>query len=121
MINPPKSLLEEFEKYLANISTNDIDRQTYLFKNLNDTQNKIIVTIIFLRDWDSLDSDSYSSVIVNNVGAVFCFPCYWLSVPKELANPYFEYVLSSFYNEHVTKWLEPESSSPGCPCIPNAI
>ena len=82
----------------------DVDRNSYLVCNLDDSRLKIKISLVFMRDWDSIESDNYNSVILENKGAVFTFPCYWVSVPKELAMVYFEFIINEFYETEVSTW-----------------
>lgn len=102
----PQNMIKELDEFFASKTIQDIDRNTFLICNLHDKTNKLTISLVFLRDWDSLETDSYNSVILQNKGAVFTFPCYWVSVPKELAVPYIEYILSEFYENTVSGWLD---------------
>lgn len=99
-----QTMYEELDRFFASKTIHDVDRNTFLTCNLVDRVKKITISLIFLRDWDSLETDSYNSVIIQNKGAVFTFPCYWVSIPKELAIPYIEYIIDEFYEEEVSKW-----------------
>ena len=58
-----------------------------------------------MRDFDGLEINSYSDVVIEGKGVVFIFPPYWLSIPKELAMPYFEFVINDFYQNTVSDWI----------------
>ena len=122
------------DKFLSQNTVSTINRETYLICNLTDKINKITVSLVFLRDWDSIECGSFENCIIPNKGAVFTFPCYWVCVPKELAFPYLTSIVDTFYAEYVSKWLggtfvgessNDTSSSGGtnnlpscCPCQP---
>jgi len=95
---------KKLDEFFANKTIQDVDRNTYLCCNLEDHRFKITISLIFMRDWHSIESDSYNSVVVENKGVVFTFPCYWCSVPKELCIAYFEYVINDFYSTEVSGW-----------------
>ena len=104
MITIPEKCLKELDEFFATKTVHDVNRDSYLVCNLNDFVNKVTLSLIFLRDWDSLESDSFNQVIIENRGVVFTFPCYWVSVPKELCMEYFIYIINTFYDEYVSKW-----------------
>ena len=117
-----KHTLDEF---LASKTIVDVDRHSFQLCNLKDNRFKITISLVFMRDWDSIESDNYSSVIIENKGAVFTFPCYWLSIPKELSMSYFEYIINDFYQNEVSKWSVAEGfisddngniNNSGCNC-----
>lgn len=117
MIN--QTMIDVLDKFFAEKTIQDIDRNTFLICNLYDKKYKITISLVFLRDWDSLETDSYNSVIIENKGAVFTFPCYWISVPKELAMGYFQYIIDDFYKTSVYKWngnITNNDNSANCPC-----
>ena len=95
---------QDLDKFFSEKTIVDVDRSTFLVCNLKDNAKKIIISLVFLKDWDSIESDGYNSVIVNGVGAVLTFPCYWVSVPKELCMAYFTYIIDSLYAEHFNNW-----------------
>lgn len=111
MATIPKSCLDTLDKFFANKTIHDVNRDSYLICNLNDNANKVTVCLVFLRDWDSLESDSFNQVIIEGKGAVFQFPCYWVSVPKELTMGYITYIIETFYEEYVSKWVSGGSNS----------
>ena len=93
------------DKFLSQNTVSTINRETYLICNLTDKINKITVSLVFLRDWDSIECGSFENCIIPNKGVVFTFPCYWVCVPKELAFPYLTSIVDAFYGEYVSKWL----------------
>lgn len=112
-ITIPEKCIKDLDTFFANKTIHDINRDSYLVCNLHDHVNKIIISMIFLRDWDSLESDSFNQVIIEGKGVVFTFPCYWISVPKELCMEYFNYIIKTFYDEYVSNWLSNSSTSNG--------
>ncbi len=123
---------DTLDKFFTQKLITDVDRNTYLVCNLEDIRFKITISIVFMRDWNSIESDSYNSVIIENKGAVFTFPCYWISIPKELAMSYFEYIINDFYTSEVLKWdiaknfingfnADLSSNNTSCNCIKNQI
>jgi len=98
------AMYNELDKFFAAKTIVDVDRNTFLVCNLVDSRYKITISLVFMRDWHSIESDSYNSVIIGGKGAVFTIPCYWLSIPKELAMEYFMYILDEFYNKEVIGW-----------------
>ena len=105
-----KNYFKPLDEFFAKKTIQDVDRNTYLVCNLHDKPNNIHVSLIFLRDWDTLEADSFSQVILEGVGAVFSFPCYWISVPKELSYEYITRIIKAFYEEHVETWLSSSNS-----------
>lgn len=103
-IMPNPAVYKTLDSFLAQKTIMDVDRNTYLVCNLKDADYKITISIVFLKDWDSLETDQYNSVIIMNKGVVITVPCYWLSIPKELAMPYFESIIEDFYSEEVIHW-----------------
>lgn len=93
------------DEFFAKNTVTNVNRDTYLVCNLFDKINNIHVSLIFLRDWDSLETDTWNQVNIKDKGAVFTFPCYWISVPKELAFNYIKYVVQAFYDDEVSKWI----------------
>lgn len=93
------------DKFFAEKTIVDVDRNTYLHVNLHDGRYKIVVSLVFMRDFDGLDINSYSNVVIDGKGVVFIFPPYWLSIPKELSMPYFEFIINDFYEDTVADWI----------------
>lgn len=104
-----KNMCDTLDKYLAKMTVNDSDRNSYQICNLNDKENKLTICLVFLRDWDSLEPNAYNALAINPNGAVITFPSYWLSVPKELAIPYFDLILQEVYKDN--NWNYEDSSS----------
>ena len=99
-----RSMLDTLDKHFANKVIGDIDRTSFLVCNLKDVERKITISLVFLRDWDSLQTDDFNVVIIKPHGAVFTFPAYWESIPKELCMPYFVGILDEFYANEVSTW-----------------
>lgn len=121
-VSVPETFLKTLDEFFAKKTCQDVDRSTFLHISLEDKTNKITLTFIFMRDWDATEYDDFSRVIIERKGAVFTFPPYWICVPKELAIPYFEYIITDFYNEYVSKWVSEGNTSnnqDGCCNIPN--
>ena len=97
-------MIAVLDKFFAEKTIQDVDRNTFLVCNLEDKQAKINISLIFMRDWDSIEADSYNSVILENTGAIFIFPCYWISVPKPLAMAYIQWIIDDFYENTVASW-----------------
>lgn len=98
------------DTFLAEKSCNDVNRDTYLVHNVEDTINKITVSIVFLREWHTdINDDEYGQIVIPNVGAVITVPGYWISVPKELAFTYLKEIINQFYNDFVSKWKAAET------------
>lgn len=108
-----KAYFKPLDDFFALKTIHDVNRDTYSICNLFDKANNICVSLVFLRDWDSLETDSFNQVIIEGKGAVFTFPCYWLSVPKELAYTYLTYIVQTFYDEYVVKWTNSANSNIG--------
>lgn len=118
-----EQMRNELDKFFAGKTIQDIDRSSFLVCNLVDKRIKITISLVFMRDWDSLETDSYNSVIIENKGVVFTFPGYWVSIPKELAMTYFEYIINDFYQSTVSEWSiasgltgGSDSNGTGCDC-----
>lgn len=128
VVTIPKKCIDDLDAFFAKKTILDVNREAYLVHNLHDFENKIIVSLIFLKDWDSIESDSFNQVIIEGKGVVFTFPCYWISVPKELCMEYFGYIIKTFYEEYVSNWVSSSNSNnsgstsnnngniPGCGC-----
>ena len=118
-----KELYDHLDKFFAEKVISDVNRDTFLVCNLHDRPNKVTTSLVFLRDWDSLETDQYNMVVIEGKGAVVTLPCYWVSIPKELVMAYMEYIVDSIYDNEYT-WLKnsesSDSSDPsggyGCPC-----
>ena len=95
----------QLDKFFAEKTIVDVDRNTYLNLNLHDSRYKIVISLVFMRDFDGLEINSYSNVVIEGKGVVFIFPPYWLSIPKELVTPYFEFVINDFYQDTVSDWI----------------
>lgn len=105
-----ESYFKPLDDFFAKNTVTNVNRDSYLVCNLFDKTNNIHVSLVFMRDWDSLETDSFNQVIIQGKGVVFTFPCYWISVPKELAYTYIKFVVQSFYDEYVNEWIETSSS-----------
>jgi hypothetical protein len=84
---------------------------------------------VFTKNYDISEADNYNYVSIAPEGVVFTFPCHWTCIPKELAVPYFKYVITKFYEEEVSKWKDNSTTgsnssssngltSYGCNCNP---
>jgi len=130
-----QAMHDKLDKFFAEKTIVDVDRNTYLNINLHDSRYKIVISLVFMRDFDGLEINSYSDVILEGKGAVLIFPPYWLSIPKELCIPYFEYIINDFYANTVSQWVingdnenngntsgnipggcNPPNTPPLCPC-----
>ena len=117
-----KEMHKELEKFFAEKTIQDVDRNTFQICNLRDKTNQVTISLVFLKDWDSLETDDYNSVVIAKRGVVFTFPCYWLSIPKELCMTYMEYIIDDFYDKYVSEWNNGSSGDgsgstpPGCDC-----
>lgn len=123
-----KNMYDELDKFLAMKTLQDANRDVYNICNLFDKENKIDISLVFLRDWDSLESDEFGVVVINGKGAVFTFPAYWLSIPKGLAMHYFETIIDEFYRDYANKWSNNwngnnmgNSTGADCPCNPTPL
>lgn len=116
-----QTMIDKLDKFFAEKTIIDIDRNSFLVCNLEDKPNKITISLVFMRDWDSLETDSFNSVIIQNKGAVFTFPCYWVSIPKELAMAYIQYIIDDFYMNEVNKWNIPGNTCSSCTTLPCGI
>ena len=120
--NLDKDMIDTLDKFFAIKTINDVDRNAFLVCNLFDKTNKLNISLVFLRDWDSLESNGYNYVIIDNAGAVINFPCYWVCIPKELAIPYIISVLEEIYAKDFNIYLNNGSNNNGsgngsnCPC-----
>ena len=132
MLSMTEEMKNTLDNFFASKTIVDVDRNAFLVCNLKDKVNKLTFSLVFLRDWDSLESDSYNYVAIEGAGAVFTFPCYWASIPKELAMPYIIEIIETFYNEVVSGWNigdgslgnrpnSGNSNSGGCPCPPCGV
>lgn len=108
-----QEMLNSLDTFFAQKTIADVDRNTFQVLNLRDTSLKITISLVFMRNWTSINSDDYNVVSIRNYGAVFTFPCYWISIPKELCLPYFIAILEDFYENEVSKWGGTSSSDSG--------
>ena len=104
-VTKPANYYRKLDGFLAGKTVADINRETYLICNLEDLTNKITVSLVFMRECENIECGSFENCIIENKGAVFVFPCYWLCVPKELAYTYLTSIIDEFYNESVSMWL----------------
>ena len=121
-----QDMINQLDKFFAEKTTPDVDRNTFLVCNLNDRINKLTVSLVFMRDWHNLEYDDYNQIVLKEKGCVFVLPSYWVSIPKELAMPYIRSLIEDFYNSEASKWNTGSSgdgSSSGsggsgnnCPC-----
>lgn len=129
-ITRPHNYYKKLDSFLAEKTVADINRETYLICNLEDLTNKISVSLVFMRECENIECGSFESCIIENKGAVFVFPCYWLCIPKELSYTYLTSIIDAFYSENVSAWLNSTSNSTignnnvnlgnnicGCPCV----
>lgn len=125
-----KNMYDELNKFLALKTLQDANRDVYNICNLFDKENKIDVSLVFLRDWDSLESDEFGVVIINGKGAVFTFPSYWLSISEKLSMHYFETIIDEFYRDYANKWFNNWNNGNNntgindgmdCPCNPTPL
>lgn len=124
----PVNLLDALDKFYAEKTITDVNRETFLICNLKDPGKKITISLVFMKDWDVLEPSDYDQVIVQNKGAVLTFPCYWVSVPKELAIPYFEFIIDELYKNEFDNWntgsgpsSDTGSNGSGCNCPCNQV
>ena len=110
---PHPKMYEELDKFFSQKTITDVDRSTFLVCNLKDPSLKITISLVFLKDWDSLPVDDYKFVIIDECGAIFTLPCYWVSIPKELCFPYFTSIITDFYDNVVSNWECAGSGSSG--------
>lgn len=96
---------KQLDQFFAEKTIVDVDRNTYLNLNLHDGRYKIVISLVFMRDFDGLEINSYSDVVIEGKGVVFILPPYWLSIPKELCIPYFEFIINAFYADTVADWI----------------
>lgn len=123
-----KKIWDDLDKFFASKTIQDIDRNTFLHCGLRDNINKISISLVFTKHYDISESDNYNYVAIANEGAVFTFPCHWVSIPKELAMPYFKTIITEFYNNEVSNWKNSNAnignstggnnSDNGCGCRP---
>lgn len=93
-----KSMEKELDLFFATKTANDIDRTTFLVCNLHDTENMLTISLVFIKDWHSLVADEYGLVTIDGKGAIFTLPSFWLSIPKELAMPFFTRLIDNYYS-----------------------
>lgn len=104
MIN--ERFFNSLDTFLSEKNCNDVNRDTYLVHNIEDTINKITISIVFLREWHTdINDDEYGLIEIPNVGAVVTVPGYWISIPKELAFTYLKGIVNQFYEDTVSGWI----------------
>jgi len=109
-ITPDKSIFKTLDEFFAKMTMQSVNRDAYLVCNLHDKVNKVIVSFVFIRDWDGIEYNKYDEEIIPNKGAVFTFPSYWVSLPKELIFDKFAAIVNKFYEEYVSAWVGSSSS-----------
>lgn len=92
------------DKFFSEKTITDVDRNTFLVCNLIDRRYKLYISLVFMRNWDSIESNDFNQVILEDKGVVFTFPCYWVSIPKDLVIPYMEYIIDDFYKNTAKEW-----------------
>jgi hypothetical protein len=93
-----KSMEKDLDLFFATKTASDIDRTTFLVCNLHDTENMLTISLVFIKDWHSLVADEYGLVTIDGKGAIFTLPSFWLSIPKELAMPFFTKLIDNYYS-----------------------
>ena len=120
-----QEILKELDSLFASRTIQDVNRNEYSICNLRDKDNKITISLVFMTRWHSLETDSYNVVTITGNGAVVTLPCYWISIPKELAMPYLKYIIEELYTEEFSKWIDSDGtgsssgssgSGTGCGC-----
>lgn len=115
-----ENMRESISKFLKEKTIQDVDRNTYLIHNLNDSANKITISLVFMRDsGNSMEITEYGLIKLAGKGAVFIFHPYWISVPVQLSVPYVESIIDEFYDTDVSEWVGGEENNPNfgsCPC-----
>lgn len=125
-----QDMTNQLDKFFSEKTTPDVDRNTFLICNLNDRINILTISLVFMRDWHTLEYDDYNQIVLKNKGCIFVLPSYWVSIPKELALTYIQELIDDFYNVEVSKWNTGSGSSGngsgtgdgsssggnGCPC-----
>lgn len=106
MITINERFFNSLDTFLSEKNCNDVNRDTYLVHNIEDTINKITISIVFLREWHTdINDDEYGLIEIPNVGAVVTVPGYWISIPKELAFTYLKGIVNQFYEDTVSGWI----------------
>ena len=59
-----KDMLAELDRFFAQKTVVDADRNTFLICNLKDKKNKLMISLVFLRDWDSLEPNDYNALAI---------------------------------------------------------
>lgn len=106
-----QDMINQLDKFFAEKTTPDVDRNTFLVCNLNDRINKLTISLVFMRDWHNLEYDDYNQIVLKEKGCIFVLPSYWVSIPKELAMTYIKSLIDDFYNSEVSKWNNGSGSS----------
>ena len=106
-----QDMINQLDKFFAEKTTPDVDRNTFLVCNLNDRTNKLTISLVFMRDWHNLEYDDYNQIVLKEKGCIFVLPSYWVSIPKELAMTYIKSLIDDFYNSEVSKWNNGSGSS----------
>lgn len=110
-----ESMKFTLDKFFAEKTIQDIDRNSFLMCNLTDPVQKINISLVFKRDYNG-DSNSFDDLIIKDKGVVFIFPGYWISIPKDLSMAYFEFVINDFYEKHADVWTNSKATAQtACP------
>ena len=70
-MNIHQKMISDLDSFFAIKTINDADRNVFQILNLKDPSLKITVSLVFMRDWHSIESDDYNVVSIRNCGAVF--------------------------------------------------
>ena len=119
-------MMAELDAFFAKTVIGDVNRDSYLVCNLRDKEYKITISLVFMRDWHSIESDSYNLVTIGGKGAVVTLPAYWVSIPKELSMGYFQFLIDNLYETEIDDWFSNTGNGNGnngsnvgmngCPC-----
>lgn len=88
-------------QFLKEKSASDINRTTYLVCNLEDKPRKLKISLVFIKDWHSLIADECSYLPIEDKGAVFTFPSFWLSIPIDLSIPFLTNTIDDYYRDEL--------------------
>lgn len=103
-ITVPADVIEQLNKFIVGNSIANVERTPYLNLNIIDKENGITISIVFVRDFGTMEADDVSTIEIQGKGAVFLIPGYWLGVNQTLAINYITYIIKDFYKEHVSEW-----------------
>lgn len=96
-MEPSKYLLDKVMEILQSNTSAVIDRSPYTVFDVNDNPNNLIISLVFVRDCNTLELNECLNTIIAGKGAVITLPGYWMGVSTDLAFPYIKNAINECY------------------------